>query len=98
MTLRTSEGNKFEYDSLSILTLVGEDGELNISQLEDFTDPEKHANLQGRALKTGQEIPVAQNHKVHAYKGKLSAQGVNVMQCNDFTSVLRGEGTSLGEQ
>ena len=37
----TFDGNKLEYDTLSVFSLVEEDGELNISELKDFCDPEK---------------------------------------------------------
>ena len=37
------DGNKLEYDTLSIFSLVEEDGELKISELRDFCDPEKRS-------------------------------------------------------
>ena len=38
-------GGTFEYDSVAIITLVEEDGELKILEFKDFTDPEKCGNL-----------------------------------------------------
>ena len=41
----TVEGDKLEYDTLCVFTLVGENGGLKISELKDFSDPEKRSNL-----------------------------------------------------
>jgi hypothetical protein len=34
-------GGTFAYDTITILTLVEEDGELKVLQCKDFSDPEK---------------------------------------------------------
>ena len=48
-------GAAFEYDSVSILTLAEEDGELKVLEFKDFTDPEKRANLY-KVLSEGGQI------------------------------------------
>ena len=39
------DGATFEYDSVAIITVVEEDGELKILEFKDFTDPEKRSNF-----------------------------------------------------
>lgn len=43
--LHTTDGDKLEYDSLSIFTLVEEDDELKVSEFKDFSDPEKREKV-----------------------------------------------------
>ena len=39
------DGTTFEYESLAILTLTEEDGELKLLGYKEFTDPEKRRNF-----------------------------------------------------
>ena len=41
----TADGTTLDYDSVSILTFVEEDGELKILECKDFSDPQKRSNL-----------------------------------------------------
>ena len=41
------DGPTLDYDSLAILTLVEEDGQLKVVDFKDFSDPEKRNNLHG---------------------------------------------------
>ena len=43
----TVDGNDLEYESLTILTIVEEDGELKIGDFKDFSNPEKRGKLHG---------------------------------------------------
>ena len=43
----TPDGDKIEYDSLSVFTVIEEDGELKVDEFKDFSDPEKRENLHG---------------------------------------------------
>lgn len=47
----TPDGHTFEYDSVVIIPLIEEDGELKVLGFYDFADPEKrdnfHKNLSG---------------------------------------------------
>lgn len=45
----------FEYDSVTILTLVEESGKLKIVDFKDFTDPEKRSNFY-KTLSEGQVV------------------------------------------
>ena len=45
VSLSTVGGTALECDSLSILTLVEEDGELKVLEFKDFSDPEKRGKL-----------------------------------------------------
>ena len=47
----TPDGDKIEYDSLCIITVIEEDGELKVNSFKDFSDPEKRANVHGWAAK-----------------------------------------------
>ena len=47
----TVDGDKLDYDSLSIFTLVEEDGVLKVEEYKDFSDPEKRGNLHGWVAK-----------------------------------------------
>ena len=49
------EGPAFEYESLSIITLVEEDGELKILEFKDFADLEKRNNFY-KALAKEKEV------------------------------------------
>ena len=49
--LHPAEGDKLEYDSLCVFTLVEENGGLKVSDHKDFSDPEKRANLHAWAAK-----------------------------------------------
>ena len=46
----TVDGTELDYDTLSIFTLVEEDGQLKISNFRDFCDPAKRHRLHGWAL------------------------------------------------
>jgi len=50
-TSHTADGQKLDYDSLSVLTLIEENGELKIADIKDFSDPEKRGNIHGWAAK-----------------------------------------------
>ena len=50
--LYTVDGAKLDYDSLVILTLVEEGGDLKIAKFQDFSDPEKRDNLHSWVAKT----------------------------------------------
>lgn len=39
------DGTTLDYDSLTIITLVEEDGKLKILEFKDFSDPEKRRNF-----------------------------------------------------
>jgi hypothetical protein len=52
ITLHTNDGEKFDYDSLGIFTLVEENGELKVADLKDFSDPEKRGKIHAWAAKT----------------------------------------------
>ena len=41
----TIESTTLDYDSLAILTIVEEDGQLKIVDYKDFCDPEKRSKL-----------------------------------------------------
>ena len=41
----TIDGNTLEYDSVLVLTIVEEDGGLKISDVKDFSDPEKRSKV-----------------------------------------------------
>ena len=43
----TVDGNKLDYDSLTILTIGEEDGVLKVLESKDFSDPEKRGKLHG---------------------------------------------------
>lgn len=47
-------GTTFDYDSLSIFTLVEEDGAFKILDFKDFADPEKRSNFQKAMCQGGQ--------------------------------------------
>ena len=49
--MHTVDGNVLDYDTVQILTLVEEDGELKVTDYKDFADPEKRANLHAWAAK-----------------------------------------------
>jgi hypothetical protein len=46
-----ADGTELDYDTLAILDLVEEDGVLKISNVRDFSDPEKRSKLHGLAAK-----------------------------------------------
>ena len=48
----TVNGNHLEYESVSILTIVEEDGELKVSEFKDFCNPEKRGKLHGWLVET----------------------------------------------
>ena len=48
------DGTTLEYDSLSIITLIEEDGELKLLELKDFSDPEKRSNFHKITSQGGQ--------------------------------------------
>ena len=48
----TVEGSKLDYDTLCVFTVVEEDGALKVSEIKDFSDPEKRANAFAWAAKT----------------------------------------------
>ena len=50
--LWTIDGTEIDYDTLTILTLTEEDGELKVAKFQDFSDPEKRGNLHGWVAKT----------------------------------------------
>lgn len=39
------DGEELGYDSLVVLTLVEENGEIKVAGVKDFSDPEKRGNL-----------------------------------------------------
>ena len=41
----TSDGHELDQDCLIIFTVVEEDGQLKISEMKDFTDPEQRGKL-----------------------------------------------------
>lgn len=41
----TVDGANLDYDSLIILTLVEEGGELKVAKFQDFSNPEKRGNV-----------------------------------------------------
>ena len=47
----TADGDKLDYDSLSIATIVEEDGVPKVDEFRDFSDPEKRGNFHGWAAK-----------------------------------------------
>ena len=47
----TPDGDTVEYDSLSVFTVIEEDGALKVNSFKDFSDPEKRANLHGWVAK-----------------------------------------------
>ena len=47
------DGVTAEYESLTILTLVEEDGEIKVLEHKEFTDPEKRGNFH-KALAKGE--------------------------------------------
>jgi hypothetical protein len=48
----TVDGEKFDYDSLSIFTLVEESGGLKVAEFKDFSDPEKRGKLYSPVAKS----------------------------------------------
>ena len=48
----TIESTILDYDSLAILTIVEEDGQLKIVDYKDFCDPEKRSKLYSWAAQT----------------------------------------------
>ena len=52
--LTSRGGATFEYDSLVIITLVEEDGELKVVEYKDFTNPRKRSNFIETLLNEGQ--------------------------------------------
>ena len=46
------DDDKIDYDSLSILTFIEEDGEVKLDRCKDFSDPEKRGNLHSWAAKS----------------------------------------------
>ena len=44
---QTVDDIRLEFDSVIILTLVEEEGELKVSGFKDFSDPEKRAKFHG---------------------------------------------------
>lgn len=55
-----ADGTQLDYDTLSIVTLADEDGELKIVDYKDFCDPEKRGKFFGWAAKTlAERVPVA---------------------------------------
>lgn len=49
--LYTADGAELDYDSLVILTLVEEGGDLKVAKFQDFSDPEKGDKLHGWVAK-----------------------------------------------
>lgn len=47
----TLDDNTFEYDSVIVITIVEEDGELKILDVKDFSDPEKRGKINNWAAK-----------------------------------------------
>ena len=47
----TPDGDRIEYDTLSVFTIIEEDGGLKIDEFKDFSDPEKRGNLHGWVAK-----------------------------------------------
>ena len=47
-------GPTLEYDTVSIFTLVEEDGELKVLGYKEFSDPEKRGNFHKALFKEGQ--------------------------------------------
>lgn len=52
----TADDDKLEYDSLSIITLVEENGEPKVADVKDFSDPEKRGRIHGWVAKKVEEI------------------------------------------
>ena len=55
----TFDGDKLENDSLLIYDLIEEDGELKISRIKDFCDPEKRSKNQSWAKALAKGGPAA---------------------------------------
>ena len=49
--ITTVDGTTIDYDSLTILSFVEEDGELKVLECKDFSDPQKRTNLHVWAAK-----------------------------------------------
>ena len=47
----TADGDKVDYDSISILSFAEEDGQLKVFEMKDFTDPEKRSAYHSAATK-----------------------------------------------
>ena len=47
----TIDGAELDYDSVAIITLVEEVGELKLASFKDFSDPEKRDRVHGWAAK-----------------------------------------------
>jgi hypothetical protein len=47
----TVDGITFDYDAVSIITLVEEDGKLRMLEVKDFADPEKRSLFYAGAAK-----------------------------------------------
>ena len=50
--LHTGDGEKLDYDSLCICTLIEENGELKLAEAKDFSDPEKRGRLHAWVAKS----------------------------------------------
>ena len=48
----TVDGTQLDYDSVAIVTLVEEDGQLKIANFKDFAVPEKRNKIHSWAAKT----------------------------------------------
>lgn len=46
------DGDKFEYDSLSIFDIIEEEGVLKVVRYRDFSDPQKRDNLHSWVAKS----------------------------------------------
>ena len=49
--IHTADGNKLEYDSLSILTSVEENGEFMFAEFKEFSGHEESGNFHARTAK-----------------------------------------------
>ena len=45
VVMHTSDGHEFEKDCLGIFTIVEDDGQLKISEIKEFVDPEQRSKL-----------------------------------------------------
>ena len=58
--VNTTLGDTFNYDTVLIITLIEEDGELKVLHCKDFSDPQKReAYLAGVAKAVAQKSPAS---------------------------------------
>ena len=55
MSFNTASGATIQYDTVFIISLVEEDGELKILNVKDFPDPQRHSAFIAAATKAAAE-------------------------------------------